>query len=327
MPPGNIGWRQFGKYSGPYVSATTNCYRLPDNSKHLDRAFWLTTCVESSKGPNPRDGGKFGTWNAYDGCGGTGGLHQGIAVYPAEISDPDHNMEDDQGGLFEMIRQIDLATDIKSTDVLREAYRVRGWYLADDGKLRELSAHKAVSGKEIRNEFTPPDGRVPESGPQWEQAARWSKLHHAVFADPVGYKSQIGSGLNYLTRFCKAKRPKLGGLSVNEAVYETSVIEAHGWFTTMSAHDLAMCMFLSHAVNAPGIALQKLDAALKAVNSKSQSEDFPRLLIKALDCHYGRWDDDIPGGRYQRTRTAAMGVWPKELFTGDSAVMPKNLPD
>jgi hypothetical protein len=339
--PAKVDWRKFGNYSGPYIAPAPACYVLPTGADHLDRAFWLTTCVESGKGPTALDGGKFGTWNAYDGCAGTGGLHQGIAVYPKEIADPDNNPEDDQGELFEMIRQIALATHsdgqykakspvLKYNEdivALYAAYKALGWYLAEDGKLRDLQTGKAIAGKVIRDTFTPLGGATPAKGPRWDQAVQWAKLHRAVFANPLSYDVQVSFGVNSKARFCTIKRPQLGKISINAAVYKSTVHESPGAFSSLGAHDLAMCVFFSHSVNAPGIALQKLAVALKQVKGDAQHSKFPILLIRDLNCKYGRWDDDIPGGRYQRTRDAAMKLWPRELFEGSQAVMPKDILD
>jgi hypothetical protein len=52
-------------------------------------------------------------------------------------------------------------------------------------------------------------------------------------------------------------------------------------------------------------------------------------LIRALGTSsYGRWSDDIPNGRYQRTRDAARKSdhWDLDLFDGSNALMPKDLP-
>ncbi|MCZ2108032.1 MAG: hypothetical protein LC118_00410 [Dehalococcoidia bacterium] len=56
---------------------------------------------------------------------------------------------------------------------------------------------------------------------------------------------------------------------------------------------------------------------------------FAKLLIQKLGNNpFGRWDDDIRTGRYQRTRHHAMasGLWPTKLFDGPEAIMPADLP-
>jgi hypothetical protein len=59
------------------------------------------------------------------------------------------------------------------------------------------------------------------------------------------------------------------------------------------------------------------------------SVEFARELILGLgNTKFGRWDDDIRHGRYQRTRRVAKesGLWPEELFVGADAIMPADLP-
>lgn len=339
-------YRKFGKYAGPYIKPLTKCFSLPEDATHLERAFWLATCVESSKGPKDRDGGKFGTINSYDGCGLTGGLHQSIAVYPREIADPDGKASDDQGTLFKMLHLIAASTKTserwtdntwvkktnKNVTALLTAFEEAGVYIGEDGRLRYLKNRKIVAGKPLREMLTPNNGKTPKSGPLWKQAAKWAKLHRAVFADPSTFQAQIDFGLNHIVHFCKSRRPQLTrpGVkerrAINEVVYGESILEAPDMFEVMGPHDLAMCVFLSHSINAPSIALRKLGRALSQVSWEVSNPSFPFRLIKLLDCNYGRWDDDCKGGRYQRTRNAAMKVWPKELFVGSDAIMPKDLP-
>jgi hypothetical protein len=89
--------------------------------------------------------------------------------------------------------------------------------------------------------------------------------------------------------------------------------------------DLAMSIFWSHTVNAPGMALEVF---CKAADNVTSAFDLPAVLIKKLaTTKYGRWDDDIPNGRYQRTRNFAAKIWPAELFVGDKAIMPKDFKD
>jgi hypothetical protein len=86
-----------------------------------------------------------------------------------------------------------------------------------------------------------------------------------------------------------------------------------------------MSVYWSNSVNAPGHALKLLCRVADAYPS-SRDPLFAKALVTALgNTSFGRWDDDIPGGRYQRTRLAAMQVWPFELFEGPTAIMPKDL--
>lgn len=96
--------------------------------------------------------------------------------------------------------------------------------------------------------------------------------------------------------------------------------------------DLAMAMFWSNTVNAPGAALRKLCQAADMLGreygdfSEERQVKFAKRLVNKLgNTTFGRWDDDIPGGRYQRTRRAATKVYPRRLFVGPQAIMPKDL--
>jgi hypothetical protein len=81
--------------------------------------------------------------------------------------------------------------------------------------------------------------------------------------------------------------------------------------------DLASAFFWSYCVNAPAMARKIF---------KKHGHD-PGKLIRALGkSRFGRWNADIKGGRYQRTRKHAMNatrLWPSELFLGTDAICPK----
>lgn len=308
-----ISWSSYNKYSGPLIHGSTPY--IPDEprkSYHVDRAFWLTSKVET--------GGKFGAVMAFDGTAMTAGLDQHIAVYPKELASEDHNAADDQGSLWKLVRQLETPGDSTSIANLYEALSDCGWYVSQDGWLRyktTQNSHKAgdlVFGKEIRDTFTPIGGDV-QTTQQKEIATKWILLFHAVFSNPKGFKTQSEFGKTHLVE--RTKRHNIGwaynnmeltALTIQQLSYE---------------HDLAMCMYQAHSVNAPAIALKLLN------QSRVNNSLDPKKLIKLLGTStYGRWDDDLPNGRYQRTRLAAKnsGLWPSSLFDGISAIMPRDLP-
>jgi len=284
---------------------------------HIHRAFWLTCKVET--------GAKFGMVQAYDGCGMTAGLDQHIAVYPRELSRPDDgNALDDQGTLWKLLRRMEMVNLMDTgtsafdpREALWYALAERGWYLAQDGILRWFEHGEAVKGRAIRETFTPHNGTV-QTVEQRKQSAGWALLFHDVFDHPALRRAQIEYGLEHLVK--RSKRRRAG------YPYPKDITAVRASIDLGSKTDLALCMYHANSVNAPAIANKALHICL----SSTTKSGFARDLIYTLGTSkYGRWDDDILGGRYQRLRTAAKnsGLWPKELFVGKNAIMPKDLPD
>jgi hypothetical protein len=310
------------------------------NKSHVARAFWLTAKVET--------GARYGTVMAYDGTGMTAGLDQHIAVFPKELANEDYNAKDDQGSLWELLRRMEV---VDGTEGYKEALRYlwsmfesKGWYVSQDGRLRYLHhtpvrrrhyTHDAkpgelVFGFEIRDALTPSGGRVHEGDKPL--AEWWARAFHELFSHPDGFMAQRHFGEEHLVNRSKRKRRWVQGWrsSVEDLMYPGDITALHvgsnGW---SEEADLAMCMYQSNSVNAPGMANRLLGEVASRVDPKTHQLLFAIRLIQKLGSNsYGRWDDDLKTGRYQRTRSAARasGLWPRRLFDGARAIMPIGLP-
>lgn len=314
---------QFGKYAG-FKKGGVTPMRSEGRDTHLLRASWLTAMVES--------GGKFGCVINYDGTGMTAGLHQAIAVYPAQLKKQDGNLRNDQGPLWKLLN---LVRPVTRAAALWEELDAFDWLLAKDNTLRWSGYGTLVGGFSIRSQLTGAEnGVAPESGPGRIQAERWVRLFHEVFVDPATYDIQEEYGMEHFAKLASratfrfAAKPEWQGLTMDDVLYRDTAIDI-ATFEDEPELDLSLCLYWSHSVNAPGIALKKISKTLGSLfGPKGSRERFARALIKKLGtANYGRWSDDIKGGRYQRTRNFAMqsGFWPSELFTGPGAIMPKNL--
>ena len=330
----NVKWVQFRSYAGPHIRLGTAIDHVPVD--HVSRAYWLTTKVET--------GAYFGRVMAYDGTCMTAGPDQHIAVYPRELANEDGRAENDLGslwGLFADIRALRGSTpslDAAIDDLVAEMVS-DGFSLGQDGRPRYVAARKVsikgrkisvaagdlVHGNVLRDTYTPMGGRVPARGPAWEKAKRWAILWHRLTANPSGFETQFGFGVRHLVE--RTKRRRLPGLGpVEEAVYGSAGIEKAN---LPRALDLALCVYHAHSVNGPAPANRALADALKRRPIGRDPEATARELIARLGNNtYGRWDDDIKNGRYARTRTHALksGLWPRELFEGGDAIMPRDLP-
>lgn len=314
----------FGKYAGFRKGGVTPMSSENRGDTHLCRASWLTAQVES--------GGKFGCVINYDGTGMTAGLHQAIAVYPAQLRKEDGNLRNDQGPLWKLLNLVMPSTI--DADMWKEFDGI-GWLLARDNTVRWEENGELVGGSYIREEFTgSANGIAPVDGPARKRAERWVKLFHEVFIDPATYIIQEEYGMEHFAKRAArakmrfAKKQAWQDLTMDDTIYHNTAIDI-ATFDDAPDLDLALCMYWSHSVNAPGIALKKISKVIgDYLGVKGSTGKFARSLIRKMGvAKYGRWSDDIPGGRYQRTRTIAMrsGFWPKELFTGRGAIMPKDL--
>lgn len=275
---------------------------------YLSKVCQLIAEVESN--------GVLGTVMNYDGTGMTAGLLQAIAVYPRSLRD--NNSKNDQGPLWKQVVALgEYAHPIKCK--LNE----NGVSLTDDGRVVHRGTGRLVSGRKLLKILTgSPDGNAaPES-------RGWITAFHEVFSDERTRGAQLGflarhvEGIgNKRLRYCKSEYER--SLTVSGCFLDSdSVLYSQAGPNT----ELAIAMFFGHSVNAPGFALKKLCRAVGlAGNPACTDEGTARVVIRALgNTPFGRWDDDIKYGRYQRTRKAAMKLWPKELF-GKGGIMPEKL--
>jgi hypothetical protein len=286
----------------------------------------------------------------YDGTAITAGLDQHIAVYPKELNNEDGNASDDQGGFWKLLRRLEV---LPGPDYnihlgrLLDMLKQRNWYLAQDGVLRYYcggysirpetklkvyyDAGDVVYGYDIRDQLTPLNGVVPKSGALRAQADEWAQAVHQVFVHDQTWSTQIEFGHEHLVTRMKSRRVDIGTktnskwVPAEQAYLGREISSLHagsgGWHEEI---DLALCVYQSHSVNAPSKANQALARAMKGPQGK-----FAANLIKYLGNNaYGRWDDDLKTGRYQRTRSAAVKskLWSRSLFTGPRAIMPADLP-
>lgn len=337
MADPEVKWIQFRSYSGPVINAGAPVG--PPRSGHAQRAYWLTTKVET--------GGVLGKVMAYDGTCMTAGPDQHIAVYPKELSEEDWRAEDDQGSLWSLLARLLRVRGSDSQlaahfDALLSELASDGFRVGTDGRLvyaadRQVTVGEVVvrvragelaHGNVIRDTYTgPSDGKVPSSGPYWEKAKRWALLWHRITVHPAARQVQLDYGIDHLVK--RTRTRKIADLGTVDAVLygPQNVMSANGLDPAL---DLAACVFHAHSVNGPSPAVRALAEAARAHPRTKDPVAFARdLLIRLGNNDYGRWDDDVKSGRWQRTRTHAMnsGLWPERLFLGESAVMPLDLPD
>jgi hypothetical protein len=255
---------------------------------------WLATHVET--------GGIIGTIQSYDGAGMSAGLQHEIAVFPRTL--------DEQGPLFKSLDRVrDSGPSNPEVVALMKAFDEVGWLLDPNGVLREKGSGRVIPGSEIRQEFTPDDGKVPSSGPKWEKAKKWALLFFSVYNHPNQVDILVKLASASMSSLGRFERPAYKQITNTE---DPSVLVLGQ--NIRPDQDLALCVYQSHAVNAPSIAKNVLLAS-----RPDSTSEWPGRFLKALnDTKWGNWDR-----RWIKTRRYAMKLWPMELFE-DSGIMPED---
>lgn len=302
---GDIKWVRYKAFSGLKIKGSEFVAR-PTSDHHMRRAYWLTAMLEAPY---------WGSVQSYDGAAMSGGPLHNIAVYPRSMK---------QGSMFPLLRHLELCP-AEGIGELWDALRDAGWYIARDGKLRDWYTGKIVSGRAIRNEFTPMDGKVPQRGKARTQATKWLMLFHHLLSDAATYEAQQDFAISYMIRTRQAEEQQFYG----DRDLETLRVgdKTTKMFLAMPL-DFAMCVYHAYSVNAPTPAKSVLLKTLNQVSTPfDRPEEFARRLIYNFGKRrYGRWRDTTDGrNRYDRTRYWAKksGLWPDEFF---EEIMPNNLP-
>lgn len=319
----------FNKYSGLRIKGTKQIEF--ESHLHLDLASYITTQIES--------GGVYGTVINYDGTGMTAGSHQAIAVYPRNA----HKGFKSQGPLWKLLSRIGSLdpTPLALVDILDMMYDY-GLILGEDGRVRYGDIGVYPTGLYLQEFFGTPKGKLVSKGEDRIRAEDLILAFHDLFSHPSTFKLQERWGLEHFVKASERTKLRFStrtkDLTIQQAIYDP-LTDSHVSLASIVGDDcidsevnLAMCMFWSYYVNAPGMALKKLCQAVDAVDRRTSTwrYDLPKMIVRKLGTSsYGRWDDDIDNGRYQRTRREMMKcsevIFPKGLFRKDG-IMPKDFP-
>jgi len=244
---------------------------------HLDKATWLTSAVEV--------GAKFGTVQSYDGAGISCGIDQKIALFPKTMQ---------QGELWPFLLKIEQGIPSNNPNLvaLLNEFTHAGWYFDTRGVIRHKNTGTPVTGAELRNEFAPLNGMVPESGPLYDKAVKWATIWHNLMSDPATFSVQIRETKNDLLTSQKDLESQVYKRYCNIDDASAAVVGVN----ITPELDLAMCVYHSFSVNAPGKARQVL---MDVLARNLGPLDFAKQLVKGLGTNsYANWRE-----RYARTRT------------------------
>lgn len=330
-------WKKWKKFSGPMVRGLEPLPVPPAfgvsleehgtgdhviyHGPHWDRVSYLTAMVES--------GGKFGTCVMFDGTGITAGLHQAVAVYPRNLWE--------QGPLWKLLWRMNSVIPLPYYP-LWGYIEESGWQLSPRGLIWQSTWKDnvvLVPGRAIRPAVAPVDGVVPNSGEHFDIAEKWLAAFHEVFSTSPGHRTQVLYGIehfiNWAEKFVLKRGDDVGELVTLEDVVYKGAAEDRDPFSECPELDLAMALFWCNWVNGPSVANRIMKKHYKKIASDPVTGAV-RLVYDLGTAKYGRWDDDIGRGegkkyksRYQRFRTEAKKLYPKELFQ-PGAIMSDDLP-
>jgi hypothetical protein len=254
----------------------------------------------------------FGTVISYDGTGITAGIHQAVAVFPKTL---------DQGPLWELLEECKDACPAGYMEFKKVALDPFGWELKDSKLMKN---GKLVAGKEIRKVFNGSEGGVLPNSPEVQKTCEGIILaFHTFFKNPLTHSAQLAFGEKAFKDQLKKKLRFSNKYAIINLYELLPQILGYGEKDELS---LALGLYLSNSVNAPGQALKELCKAIDGFDWDPKNVVHVGYFVKQLiytlgNSTYGKWSYKIAGGRYQRTRDYAKKLWPKEYFEGDDAVM------
>ncbi len=299
---GAIKYVKFKSWSGFKISGDQKV-EPPVTDRHIDRVFYLVSMLEA-----PR----WGSAQNYDGVGMSAGPLHNIAVY----------RDGRQGSLWPLLRRVELGAG-SACNNLFAALREVGWYVSQDGRLRNNETGRLVKASDIVTEFSGPRGKTPRRGAQAERAKHWLRLFSELFSDSTTFQAQKQYAISWLLDSHEALESKAYQVATDKQIVSARDAVDTPMYVIGEEADLALCVYHAHSVNAPGKAKQILKAVLR--QKTTDAENFPARLIRKLGtAKFARWaDTDDNRNRYDRTRIHATRskLWSPAVVR---RLMPKN---
>lgn len=305
-------WVTYKSYSG-YLAKGGPVISTPVNpALHIDRAVWLSGQLEA---------GSWGTVQGYDGCAMSGGILHNIAVSPKDLS---------QGTFFALLREVSVRARPAFAPIEAEFKRL-GWVISADGKLRSITTGLLIPGAAIRLELSGSSkGAVPKTGVDSLRAQAWAEKFFELLSLPSTFGAQSDYAAQWLADGNKGDelaiyRHFLRNLDLDSIIGIRSA-------DLPPEFDLAMAVYHSFSVNAPGIAKACLNPILTWLRGRTVTPEvsmtFSKRLIRSLGTRkYGNWLDQPGDGsnRYDKTRKAVWSrpdLWDWKI---SKSLMPRDL--
>jgi len=284
-------WVTYKNYSGYVVDGGPEV-AMPTDGLHIMRAVWLASRLEGSC---------FGTVQAYDGAGMSGGLLHNIAVSPKDLS---------QRSFFTLLARVQSAAPAAFAASVGSMLAAEKWHVAPDGTLRDAAGAK-VPGAKIRHAFSGPGGKVPRAGSGYQRD--WAETFHRLFIDPATHRAQTSYAAEWLAA---ENSPMEMGVYRGYAPGIDSMIALPSSRLPVAV-DLAMCVYHAFSVNAPAIARSCL-ASDPMIETPADAAEWAKSLIRKLGKRkFGNWTDEPGegGNRYDKTRKVVWccGLWDRKL--------------
>ena len=256
-------WSTYGGWSGPWIKAI-RAY-VPATAP----ATWEDVLVYAVAYP---EGAGYDVVVAYDGTAMTAGMFQ-WTLHSLRLQN-----------LLEVCR-----TKAPKTFAATVGKLFSDWGLSLQSGVIYKGSTALTTQPALRAQFTPPDGRTPKGGANWEKAKAAAVAFNGLFLDPVLDSVQQDFFLNELQREAKIKRPKMNNTTINSILYPD------GWPPITGAvavvpDDAARALFFSCWQNNPRTAESYLYVVHSNGTFARDPKDFTlRLARKFANSGFGNW--------------------------------------
>lgn len=260
-----VTWASFGVWSGPRIRGT-----VPYIRAGCPTGFDVIAAATAVP-----EGGSYNTVVMYDGTAVTyglfqwtftsGRLHKLLAVTAGEMGLAKYNALIGN----QLCALTGLELDASNEELYLDKKRVTDFF-----KLRDVC--------------TPPGGKVPRAGKNWELARKIALLFSKLGEDPIAQSAQMSFFKEELRGEAGFRRPQLGGMKIAE------YLPPRGWDAPVVKEEhiriAAQALFWSSWQNAPRQAEKCLSIALRGFDLPlSSPAGLDRLARKIGFSPFGRW--------------------------------------
>lgn len=257
-----IRWASYGNWSGPRFGGSR--FYTPATSP----ASWIHVLTYAVAYP---EGGAWDCIFAADGTAMTAGLFQ-------------HTLT--SGRLQKLLEVCRAKAPVTFDATVGKLFA--NWNLTLQNGVICKGTTKLTSKNALRAQFTPPNGKAPKAGVNWDNAKMAAIAFNTLLLDPTLDTVQQDFFLSELQHEAVLKRPRLNGKTINNILYPK------GWPTTgttaVAPDDVARALFFSCYQNAP----RQAESYLYAINNGGTFANDPknfttRLAQKFANSIFGNW--------------------------------------
>lgn len=275
-----VKWASYGDWSGPWIKGAR--VYVPAQAP----TSWENVLVYAVAYP---EGSTWDGFVAYDGTAATAGIFQWTLT----------------SGRLQKLLEV-CRTAAPKTWAATVGKLLTDWHLIlKNGKICTDNGVPLPSPSGLRAKFTPPDGKTPKVGTNWNLASYSATSFNALFLDPALDKVQQDFFLNELRVEAAFKRPKLNNMTINDILYPT------GWptagATALFPADGVRALFWSAWQNSPRTAEEYLYASNSEIQFKADPLSFSsHFTHRIAHSTFGNWGIEKAAANNREARYTKM---------------------